>query len=145
MDKYMEAIVRHEKAKQAVDGVSRNIGLAINRCPVSVKAQSLETPNAEMGELWDEASGKHKTHLWQALKHREPSDCGYGETGLGDDGIDDALSEHGEYACERCLAAYRLIVERRHLRKELGRARMSIRALGRAALKSAGITVKEGV
>tara|TARA_R110001606_G_scaffold30344_2_gene93804 strand:- start:2710 stop:3135 length:426 start_codon:yes stop_codon:yes gene_type:complete len=141
----MEAIVRHEKARQAVDAMSRNIGQAINRCPVAVKAQSWETPNSEMGELWDEASGKHKTHLWHALKFRETADSGYGSQGLGDDGIDDALSEHGEYACERCLAAYRLIVERRHLRKELGRARMSIRALGRAALKSAGIMVKEGV
>ncbi|MEH6565582.1 MAG: hypothetical protein V7756_09695 [Halopseudomonas sp.] len=141
----MEAIVRHERARQAVDAISRDIGLAINRCPVAVKAQSWQTPAAEMDELWDEASGKHKTHLWQALKHREPSDCGYGETGLGYDGIDDALSKHGEYACEHCLAAYRLIVERRHLRRELGGARMSIRALGRAALNSAGITVKEGV
>lgn len=137
MSKYMEAIVRHEKARQAVDAMSRNIGLAINRCPIAVKSQSLETSNAELGELWDEVSGKHKTHLWHALKFREAADCGYGMQGLGDDGIDDALSEHGEYACEHCLTAYQLIVERRHLRKDLGRARMSIRALGRAALKEA--------
>lgn len=133
-DKYLNAIIRHEKARLAVDDISRKIGQEINLCPVVLKAQDWKTPNSERGELFDEVSGKHKTHLWQALKHREPSDCGYGETGLGDDGIDDALSEHGYYACEHCLAAYRLIVERRHLRKELGRARLSIRALGRAAL-----------
>ncbi|WP_162959530.1 hypothetical protein, partial [Pseudomonas aeruginosa] len=63
-DKYKLAIIRHENAKQVVQGLSRDIGAAINSCPISIRAQSWDTPNSERGELWDEASGKHKTHLW---------------------------------------------------------------------------------
>ncbi|ENQ0983794.1 MULTISPECIES: hypothetical protein [Pseudomonas] len=134
-DKYKLAIIRHEKAKQVVQGLSRDIGAAINSCPISIRAQSWDTPNSERDELWDEASGKHKTHLWHAFKHREPSDCGYGTVGLGDDGIDDALAPGGEFECEHCRRAYQLIRDRRCAKQELGRARLSIRALGRAALE----------
>lgn len=134
-DKYKSAIIRHEKAKQAVQALSCEIGAAINLCPIAIRAQDWKTPNSERGELWDDASGKHKTHLWHAFKHREPSSCGYGSVGLGDDGIDDSLAPGSEFECEHCRRAYQLIRDRRCAKQELGRARLSIRALGRAALE----------
>lgn len=137
-DKYKLAIIRHEKAKQAVQALSREIGAAINRCPISIRAQDWNTPNSERGELWDEASGKHKTHLWQAFKHREPSSCGWGSVGLDEDGVDDALAPGSEFECEHCRHAYHLIRERRQAKQQLGRARLAIRALGRAALEEQG-------
>ena len=136
-DKYKSAIIRHEKAKQAVQVLSRAIGDAIERCPISIRAQDWNTPSHQRDELWDDASGKHKTHLWHAFKHREPSSCGWGTVGLCDDGVDDALAPGSEFECEHCRDAYRLIRERRGAKQELGRARLAIRALGRAALLEA--------
>jgi hypothetical protein len=134
-NKYMLAIIRHEKAKQAVDSLTRDIGFAISRCPVTVKSNDPLISNSERDQLFDEGTGKTKTHLWHAFKHREPSSCGWGEVGLCEDGISDALSEGSEFECEHCYHAYRMIVARKDVRNELGRARLAIRSLGRAALK----------
>ena len=135
MKKYMHAIIRHEKARQAVDSITRDIGRAIGRCPVSVRAKDWSLTNAEKAEVRDEKSGKDKTHLWQAFAHREPSDCGHGMTIMGEDGIEDALARGSEFECEHCYQAYQLILQRKAARNELGRARSSIRALGRNAIK----------
>ena len=34
MKKYMQALARHERAKQKVDSLTRDIGIALGRCPL---------------------------------------------------------------------------------------------------------------
>lgn len=126
MSKAMDVIVRHERAAQAVDSLTRRIGVKLGHCSIS------RMP-ADDGSLYDEKS-RVKTHLWHAFNHREPSDCGYGMTGLGQDGIEDALSSNSEYACRHCKRAWQLILLRKEARQELGNARRAIRTMGRAAL-----------
>ncbi|MDH0335165.1 hypothetical protein [Metapseudomonas otitidis] len=132
-EKYLAAIVRHEKAKQAIRSVTREIGNALSQCELDRAA--LKDPYNK--ELWDEGFRHPKTHLWMAMQHREPSSCGWGEVPLCEDGMLDSLSEGSSYECPHCHEAYRLIAQRKKLREELWRARLSIRALGRAALKEA--------
>ena len=127
MSKAMDVIVRHERAKQAVDSLTRRIGVKLGHCPIS------RLP-VDDGSMYDEKS-RVKTHLWHAFNHREPCDSGYGEMGLCEDGVADALSAGSEYACRHCKRAYQLILQRKHARQELGNARRAIRAMGRAALE----------
>lgn len=128
--KFIKALARHELARQKVDALSREIGNAVGLCPTYKEA--LKDP---YGDLWTQDQKHAKTHLWHAFQHKEPSSCGWGEVHLCEDGILDALSEGSEFECEHCLQAYRFIVERKHARQELGYARLSIRALGRQAIK----------
>ena len=134
-DKYIAALARHEKAKQAVDSLTRDIGIALNRCPITKRADDPALSNEYRDSLWDDVTGKNKTHLWHAFQIREPSSCGHGEVPLCEDGISDALSEGSEFECEHCYFAYRMIVARKSARQELGRSRLAIRALGKQALK----------
>ncbi|MCY1393194.1 hypothetical protein D9M71_80820 [compost metagenome] len=136
-DKYRAAIVRHEKAKRAVDSLTRDIGIAISRCEIVKKANDPLISNSERDELWDDVSGKHKSHLWHAFKFRDISSCGWGTVNLDDDGVSDALAECGEFECRHCYYAYRMILARRKARHELGCAKLSIRALGRKAMEEA--------
>lgn len=135
-NKYMLAIVRHEKAKREVEVLTRAIGLAVNRCPVEIELMGLSVATTDHWErLVDEKTGKTKTHLWQAFRFREPSDCGYGMMALSEGGVAESLSAGSEFECEHCLRAYELIVKRKSARRELGHARLAIRALGRSAMR----------
>lgn len=129
-NKALSAIIRHELAAQEVAGLTRRIGVKLGHCPIS------RTP-ADNEWMLDK-KGRLKTHLWQAFNHREPSDCGYGEMGLGEDGIADALSRGSEFACRHCKRAYQLILRRKKARQELGNARRAIRTIGRFALAAQG-------
>jgi hypothetical protein len=134
MDKFIVALARHEVARQKVDALSRRIGAAINRCPVVIKSNDWSISNAESAALWDDKSGKHKTHLWLAYTETTPSDCGYGMRLLDEDEQEEGLRPRNG-GCRHCLRAWRLIRERRIERRELGYARLSLRALGRQAVK----------
>ena len=57
MKKYMQALARHEAAKQKVENLTRRIGAAIGRCPVVVKSNDWSLSNAERAEIWDEKKG----------------------------------------------------------------------------------------
>lgn len=127
MSKAMDVIVRHERAKQAVDSLTRRIGVKLSHCSISKACDGSDET------MYDE-KGRVKTHLWQAFNHREPCDSGYGMTGLDDDGIEEALSSSSEYACRHCKRAWQLILQRKHARQELGNAKRAIRTMGRAAL-----------
>lgn len=131
LSKMVAALARHERAAQSVAGMKAKIGEAIALCPVQLDIE--RSWQGEIGHLIDE-NGRAKTHLWHAFRVREPSSCGWGQVGLGDDGIDDALSPGSEFECEHCLLAWRLIVERKHARQELGIARRLIRHFGKQAI-----------
>jgi hypothetical protein len=124
----LAAIIRHEKARQAVDALSRRIGASIQRCPIIVKSNDWTISNHERAEIWDDVNHHHKTHLWMAYN----SKAVYGEH-FDDEGQQDALHPSNG-GCRHCLRAFRLIRQRKALRKELGHAKLSIRALGRSAL-----------
>jgi len=128
--KALSAIIRHERAAQEVAGLTHRIGVKLGHCPIS------RMPADDESKIDDK--GRIKTHLWHAFRHREPSSCGWGEAGLCEDGIADALSSGSEYACRHCKRAYQLILRRKDARQELGNARRAIRTMGRAALSTQG-------
>lgn len=129
-NKALNAIIRHELAAQEVAGLTRRIGVKLGHCPIS-------NMPADNDSMIDE-KGRLKTHLWHAFSHREISDCGPWEVGLGEDGIADALSSGSEYACRHCKRAYQLILRRKTARQQLGNAKRAIRTMGRAALSAQG-------
>lgn len=132
MTKFIKALARHELALTRVKALSQQIGEAVSKCPIDRQAMASDTPEHERQKLWSEGMKHTKTHLWQAFQHKEPSSCGWGEVHL-------RLNEVGDYIadeeCPHCYLAWELIRERRDAKQELGRARMSIRALGRQAVK----------
>lgn len=130
MSKALEVIMRHERAAQEVASLTHRIGVKLGHCPISRMPADNEW-------MLDE-KGRRKTHLWQAFNHREPSDCGYGVAGLGEDGVADALSAGSEFACRHCKRAHQLILRRKDARQELGNAKRAIRTMGRAALAAQG-------
>ena len=132
-DKFVKALARHELARQKVDALSRRIGEAIERCPVVIKSNDWTISNAERAEIWDEKKGRHKTHLWHAFSDTTPSDCGHGMRLLDEDEQEEQLRPRNG-GCRHCLRAWRLILDRRIERRELGYARLSLRSLGRQAL-----------
>lgn len=129
----LTAIIRHEKARQAVDAISIRIGAAIARCPIEKRGNDQTLSSRERGLVWDqlfdEKTNRVKNHLWQVFN----AENHYGEH-FDEDQMEDALHP-GNDGCRHCLRAYRLIRQRKALRKELGHARLSIRALGRSALR----------
>lgn len=137
MNKYMQAIARHERARKKVDALSRRIGAAIDRCPVMIKANDYILSNSERAELWDEKTQRHKTHLWQAYNETTTSECGCGMRLLDQDEQEEWLCQRNG-GCRHCLRAWRLIRDRSIAKRELGYARLSLRALGRQAIKEIG-------
>ena len=137
MKKYMQALARHEAAKQKVENLTRRIGAAIERCPVVVKSNDWSLSNAERAEIWDEKTGKHKTHLWQAYTETTCCESGYGVRVLDQDEQEEML-QPSNGGCRHCLRAWRLIIDRKAARAELGYAKLAIRALGKQALKELG-------
>lgn len=135
--KMIEALARHERAVQAVDEIRKQIGDALGQCPAEREVERRMREWKPIGDLYDE-KGRTKTHLWHAFRVREPSSCGYGSVGLGDDGIDDALSPGSEFECEHCLHAWRLIIARKKARQDLGAARRLIRYYGKKAMAMQG-------
>lgn len=129
MKKFIEALARHELARQKVDALSRRIGAAIGRCPIVVRSNDWSISNAEHAETWDERTHRHKTHLWMAYNSRAV----YGEQ-FDEEGQSEAL-QPSNGGCRHCLRAFKLIQQRKGARKELGYARLAIRALGRQAVK----------
>ena len=137
MKKYMQALARHERAKQKVENLTRRICAAIERCPVVVKSNDWSLSNAERAEIWDEKTGKHKTHLWRAYTETTCCESGYGMRML-DPGEQEEMLQPANGGCRHCLRAWRLIIDRKAARAELGYAKLAIRALGKQALKESG-------
>lgn len=132
MDKFIKALARHEMALTKVKSLGRQIGEAVSKCPIDRQAMSGDMPEHERQKLWAQDQRHTKTHLWQAFQHKEPSSCGWGEVHLRLDEVGDYIADE---ECPHCYRAWELIRERRDAKQELGRARLSIRALGRQAVK----------
>jgi hypothetical protein len=124
----LAAIIRHEKARQAVDALSMRIGSEIGNCPDTQKAMDIESGAKESAKWWD-AKGRIKNHLWAAYHEQDD----FGEA-LDTEEQEEYLT--GEYGCPHCHRAWLLINQRKACRQELGRAKRQIRALGRSALRT---------
>lgn len=129
MNKFITALARHELARQKVDALSRRIGAAIDRCPIVIKSNDWNISNAERAEIWDEKTQRHKTHLWMAYNSQNH----YGEHFDEEGQRESLLPCNG--GCRHCYRAFELIGQRKAARKELGYAKLSLRALGRQAVK----------
>lgn len=139
MSKYMRAIVRHEKAAQAVRSVSVRIGDAIRRCPVAKELSDWNLSNARRAEIFDEKTGRDKTHVWQVFN--APNH--YGEHLDRESMLEELHPCNG--GCRHCYRAFKLIEHRKTLRGELGNARRAIRALGRNAIKTESAAIGEAM
>lgn len=150
--KVIITLAAHETCLQQIKRLTKIIGVCINKCqngfeeigprPAAYDAHSdgdqifgpMPWPNGSvehMNILYDE-KGNRKTHIWDAFQHREPSCCGYGMVGLQVDEIADFLADQ---ECVHCTRAWHFILERKKARKDLGHLRLSIRGLGKSALK----------
>lgn len=150
--KVIITLAAHETCLQQIKRLTKIIGTCINKCqngfeeigprPAAYDAHSdgdqifgpMPWPNGSvehMNILYDE-KGNRKTHIWDAFQHREPSCCGYGMVGLHVDEIADFLADQ---ECAHCTRAWHFILERKKAKKDLGHLRLSIRGLGKSALK----------
>ena len=130
------AIIRHERAARAVAALTATIGESVQQCPIYVRASDTEdfdwdTAGGGKAHLW--AGDKVKTHLWEA--YNETTDASWNVRSLDADEQRDYLVDTG---CPHCLKAWEAVEQRRLARKELGQAKQSIRAIGRAALGKEG-------
>ncbi|QXE10687.1 MULTISPECIES: hypothetical protein [Pseudomonas] len=149
--KVVLALAAHEACLQQIKRLTHVIGVCINKCqngfdeigprPEAYEAHSvgdqifgpMPWPNGSeehMKILYDE-KGYRKTHIWEAFQHREPNSCGY-IAGLHTDEIGDYLAELG---CVHCTRAWYFIQKRKEERRDLGHFRLSLRGLGKSALK----------
>ena len=134
-------LAAHEACLQQIKRLTRVIGSCINKCQNGYDeigprpnglAELMPWPNGNHHEILHDEQNRRKTHIWKAFQHREPSSCGYGMVGLAVDEIADFLADEG---CVHCTRAWHFIRERKKARKELGHFRLSIRGLGKSALK----------
>lgn len=130
------ALANHERLLQQVGLMKKQIGEHINACPIMKKAMDWDTPESERAELQD-SKGMIKTHLWGAFN--ELIDGSYGMVRMEVDDQENYLTDPwcDETRCDHCYAAWKVIQARKEVRQHLGRARRSLRQLGKSALKVA--------
>lgn len=129
MDRYGMALARHERARQRVDDLGNRIGLALGRCSIERAYAKADLPGEYRDLLVDRNTGRIKNHLWMAYNSQNH----YGEL-LDEQGMRESLYPSNG-GCRHCMAAFRLVLLRKDARKELGYARLAIRALGKQAMK----------
>ncbi|MDD1947773.1 MULTISPECIES: hypothetical protein [Pseudomonas] len=143
--KVVITLAAHETCLQQIKRLTRIIGVCIGKCqngydqigPRPASAHDdiigiLPWPNGEHHEILHDEQHRRKTHIWEAFQHREPSSCGYGMVWLQIDEIADFLADQ---ECVHCTRAWHFILERKRVKKDLGHLRLSIRGLGKSALK----------
>jgi len=125
----LKICAEYERSAQLVSDLTKKIGAALQACPITGLAHESDFPGPDTQKLWDGDKVKH--HLWQAYHETTDADCYHWERRLN-------LGEQEEYLreadCEHCLAAWRLIEDRKAARKAFGAAKRSVRAIGRVAL-----------
>ena len=131
------SLANHERLLQQVGQMKKQIGENLLKCPVMIRVNSEDIGSAEWDSLYDQ-KGLVKTHLWAAFNTTIESDYG-GQIQMDRDDQENYLTDpwNDETPCEHCYAAWRVIQERKEVRQELGRARRSLRMLGKSALKVA--------
>lgn len=138
-EKVIASLANHERLMQQVGVMKIQIGKHIEACPVSEKLSVHYAGIEKHDELIDKKTGRAKTHLWHAFNDLVEHDSGYGMSHMSYDDQENYLTDpwNDETRCEHCFAAWRLIQDRKEVRQELGKAKRSLRQLGKSALKVA--------
>lgn len=141
-------LAAHEHCLQKISQLTKEIGVHLNKCenyyrvigprPEGIDAD-MPWPNGShehMRALYDkDGHGNRKTHIWDAFQERielNIADFG-GERRLTDEEIADYLLERG---CVHCTRAWWFVRERKRVKNNLRGFRISIRALGKSAIKA---------
>lgn len=132
--KALQAAIRYEKASAQVKALTRSIGEELKECPTTKLAEQAWQQFG--GNIYvSKSSGKVMTHLWGAFN--EEMEGPYGAVRLSEGEITDYLQDD-ETGCPHCLRAWELIGERKAARKALGKAKLSLRAIAKSAIKAQG-------
>jgi|SRR5690625_364393 len=123
----IHALADHEHYLSAEQGITKRIAELIDSCELPKKKNKYGLVECDTDE-----KGRSKTHLWEAYNADTECDSGYGMRRYSPDEVEQYLAES---ECRHCISAYRLIQQRKNIRKELGRARRSIRRLGKESVK----------
>lgn len=135
------SLVNHERLLQQNATMKAQVSKHLNDCPIQKKALDWDTPETERYELQDD-KGRIKTHLWQAFNSEVAG--AWGPILMDPDEQENYLTDpwNDETRCEHCYAAWKLIQARKQVRQELGKAKRSLRMLGKSALKIADAEAK---
>ncbi len=139
----LEALARYERAAGELGAIKKGIVANLEKCPITVEAYQGQGINGEYRQqsqkdydrLWDGSRVRH--HLHQSLQMYTCDDYDR-EVKLQDYEIRYELEGDGEdesLKCEHCLAAWALIERRKEVRREFGRAKCAVRALGKIVIK----------
>lgn len=127
LNKILKTLAEHEKLLQESTSINKQISECINSCSLPVDDGLI----TEYGTIRaTDEKRKDKTHLWYAF--RETNDGPYSQHLLSHEEITDYLDEE---ECHHCITAWRLIQDRKELRKRLGIAKRNIRIYGKQAIK----------
>lgn len=143
------ALARHERAAGELGRIKKGIVTELEKCPITIEAYQnsdlncdfLNVSEEDHKRLWDGARVRHHLHLALQVLTDDGGDYDR-ERKLHDYEIRAELEGLGyddeqPHACPHCLSAWLLIERRKEVRQELGRARRSLRMLGKSALKGA--------
>lgn len=130
-EKALAYVVRYERAAGLIAELTGLIRDAINRCHITGLANESENPGPDTAALWD--GNRIKNHLYFAFTEETACDSGYGVRRM-DEGEQEAFLSDEETGCEHCLNAWRHIMARKEARKQFGRAKASIRMLGKRVI-----------
>ena len=133
MNKFIKALARHELALNGLAAATSAIGIELVKCPISQKADSGVYTEEEAKQIFTD-SYVVMTHLHDALTESVVSyDYYEGEQRRrpNREEIQEGLEAMG---CQHCLEAWRLVLERKKTRQELGIARRLIRHYGKQAI-----------
>ncbi|WP_406833795.1 hypothetical protein [Pseudomonas asiatica] len=135
------SLANHERLLQQNATMKKQVSKHLNDCPIQKRALDWDTPECERYELQD-GKGRIKTHLWQAFNRQVAG--AWGPILMDPDEQENYLTDpwNDESRCEHCHAAWKLIQARKEVRQELGKAKRSIRMLGKSALKIADADTK---
>ena len=136
-------LAAHESALQRIKSLTRAIGEHLGQCENRFDQLGPKPVNElpELGELpWPNGSEEHwrilygeknrrKTHLWDAFQMWSDNE----DRRLNDDEVMDYLLKQG---CVHCTRAWYFARERKKARLALRGFRLSLRALGKSAIKA---------
>lgn len=141
------ALARHERAAGELGLIKKGIVKELEKCPITIEAYQnsdlncdfLNVSEEDHNRLWDGSRVRHHLHEVLGITTNEGGDYDR-DRKLREDEIRAELQGMGDdddqpHACPHCLAAWLLIERRKDVRQELGRARRSLRQLGKSAMK----------
>lgn len=125
----LAAAVRYETCATEIRRLTVLIGEALAKCPITIQAVA----EGEVGtlSLWD--GTRAKNHLYWAYHTTTDEGAYCSERRLNEGEQEEYLKDED---CPHCLEAFRLVGLRRQARKEFGYAKLAVRNIGKAEIRS---------